>query len=146
MIDFEISKAILDDAEGIFALDSIENDAYSLSQIRHSLCEDGELFIVAKVASEIIGFADFSVVLDEAELIKIVVSYKYRRMGVGKKLITYAMQTLKNSGVCKVFLEVREDNLPAIDMYNKCGFIKYGNREKYYGDTSALLYRLDIND
>ena len=34
----------------------------------------------------------------------------------------------------KLFLEVRESNLPAISLYEKYGFIKISQRKKYYKD------------
>ena len=50
---------------------------------------------------------------------------------------------LKNKGVETIFLEVRSNNMPAKKLYEKNGFIKISERQKYYSDgADADIYRL----
>lgn len=44
-------------------------------------------------------------------------------------------------GSIQIWLECREDNQPAIDLYRKIGFKESGRRERYYKDgTAAILF------
>ena len=48
----------------------------------------------------------------------------------------------KINNVKKIFLDVAEDNLPAIKLYEKSGFHLIHRRKGYYqnGTTDALIY------
>ncbi|RQD77385.1 GNAT family N-acetyltransferase [Desulfonatronospira sp. MSAO_Bac3] len=49
-------------------------------------------------------------------------------------------------GVQWISLEVRMSNVPAIRLYQSCGFKEVGRREKYYTDTGedALVLQLEL--
>jgi len=52
---------------------------------------------------------------------------------------------LKNRGIKKVFLEVEHDNVPAIALYEKYGFVRYGYRRDYYGQgKDAVLMSREL--
>ena len=46
----------------------------------------------------------------------------------------------------QLFLEVRVDNLPAINLYNKLGFREINRRKNYYGDVDALVMERNIKN
>ncbi|CAM4429571.1 MAG: Mycothiol acetyltransferase [Legionella sp.] len=50
----------------------------------------------------------------------------YRGQGIGKKLMQAAIQQAEQKGLTRIELTVREQNLPAIAMYEKFGFEKEG--------------------
>ncbi|MEG1351383.1 MAG: GNAT family N-acetyltransferase, partial [Bacilli bacterium] len=45
----------------------------------------------------------------------------------------------KEKNFINILLEVREDNIFAIKLYEKYGFEKIGIREKYYNKTDAIV-------
>jgi ribosomal-protein-alanine N-acetyltransferase len=49
-------------------------------------------------------------------------------------------------GVKQIFLEVRQSNLPARQLYEKCGFQSVGVRKNFYRfpQEDALVLRLSI--
>ena len=51
---------------------------------------------------------------------------EYRDKGVGKKLLTVALQAAKGRGLSRVELTVRERNPVAIKLYERAGFVKEG--------------------
>ncbi len=53
---------------------------------------------------------------------QLAVSEECRRKGIGRALMEYAEAKLLSLGCPKVNLQVREDNLPVIDFYERCGF------------------------
>ncbi len=68
---------------------------------------------------------------DAEEIIKIAISKKKRRQGLAFKLLSYLIEHQKRD---QLFLEVRESNIGAINLYLKIGFEKVGIRKNYYQD------------
>ena len=134
------------DSEKVYSLDATEKDSYSLETISAMMSADNAYTLVVEDNDKVIGYINFSIAIDEAELIKIVVDSNYRRQGIASGLISKALEYLQNNGVKIVFLEVRVDNIPAKNLYEKTGFVKYYTREKYYNGIDADLYRLKFDD
>lgn len=63
----------------------------------------------------------------QREILNVAVDPAFRRCGIATALIA---QVLSKSG--EVFLEVRESNLAARQLYTKLGFVECGRREDYY--------------
>lgn len=79
------------------------------------------------------GFICVSDTTDVIEIIRVAVSPKYRKQGLGEKLINFVEKKSKRE---ELFLEVRTSNEAAIALYFKLGFEKIGIRKKYYSDTN----------
>lgn len=108
------------------------------------LKNENTVIFKAVLDDEIIGFANASWVLDEGELLNIAVVENYRNMGIAKELFNYLEKYLKDRKVEKIFLEVRKKNIPAINFYEKHGFIKNGLRKDYYknpADNGVLMMK-----
>lgn len=82
----------------------------------------------------------------EAEILNLAVAPVARRQGLGKHLLQALLQGAAKMGIQKIALETRESNLPAITLYENCGFRTSGRRRRYYPDTGedALIYTIDI--
>ncbi|KAI3943213.1 hypothetical protein MKX01_027511 [Papaver californicum] len=52
----------------------------------------------------------------------VTVAQSARRMGVGKSMLQFAIESAKGNGIKQVFLHVRRDNQPALALYEKMGF------------------------
>ena len=50
------------------------------------------------------------------------------------KIIEFLLNELKKNNVKKIFLEVRKNNIPAINLYKKCGFINIREIVDYYNN------------
>lgn len=99
----------------------------------------------AMLDGEIIGFANGSWVLDEAELLNIAVAEQARRKGVATLLLEALENYFREKNAEKIFLEVREKNLSAINFYEKHGFVKNGLRKNYYSnpiDNGVLMMKI----
>lgn len=86
-----------------------------------------------------VGFITYSVNGDCADLQDLFVAGAFRRKGIGKALISEFLCDAKFRGAQKLFLEVRESNLPAINLYLSMGFNKLSVRKKYYSDGENAL-------
>ena len=56
---------------------------------------------------------------------------KFRGRGIGRKLLTYALQQMKEAGVEAVYLRTREGNTPAQNLYESVGFRPYSRHIRY---------------
>jgi ribosomal-protein-alanine N-acetyltransferase len=92
-----------------------------------------------------VGYAAFRHAADEAELLRLAVRPEERRRGVAGALVTEGLKRLQDEDVQVCFLEVRQDNAPAIALYQRLGFARNGRRRGYYRDgTDALIYVLEL--
>lgn len=81
-----------------------------------------------------IGFITYSVNVDAADMQDLCVAENFRKKGVGYALVSAFIKDAGKRGVKKLFLEVRESNLPAVKLYEKVGFTFLSVRKKYYSD------------
>ena len=60
------------------------------------------------------------------------VAKHWQRVGIGRRLIDGLQRGAARSEARKLFLEVAEDNLPALVLYSRVGFKEQGRRKGYY--------------
>jgi len=88
----------------------------------------------------LIGMCLIRVIEDEVEILELAIDKAHRQKGGAKKLWGHIKETFPKASF---FLEVSEQNIPAITFYQKIGFIRIHRRENYYGPGShALIYKL----
>jgi len=91
------------------------------------------------------GFVILRHSADQAEILTIAVEAKSRRLGIARELLDIAETELLELGINTLFLEVAEDNAPAIAFYKKGGFQPIGKRMAYYkrekGRVNALTFQ-----
>ena len=82
-------------------------------------------------------------VLNEAELANLAVEPSARRRGIGRLLLDAMLKDADQRNIDRVFLEVRESNAAARELYATHGFEEVGRRKKYYRspDEDALILR-----
>jgi ribosomal protein S18 acetylase RimI-like enzyme len=66
--------------------------------------------------------------LGEREILNIAVELAERRRGVARRLLAAELERARGQW----FLEVRESNLAAFNLYKACGFQEAGRRTSYY--------------
>ena len=88
--------------------------------------------IVAKNIDEIAGFLIYSDNF-EVEILRICISIKYRRRGIAKNLL----QLLPKNQ--QILLEVRQNNISAIKLYQQFGFQQIAIRKKYYQNNENAI-------
>jgi len=92
-------------------------------------------FIVAFEGEELVGYAGFWLVLDEAHITTVVVRDSYRGRGVGRQLFQTLLDLAREAGARMATLEVRVTNEPARRLYTSFGFRPVGVRRGYYPKT-----------
>lgn len=95
------------------------------------------------------GYALFSTLLDEAELLQIAIDPGCQGRGLAAELLRFAMVRLAQEGVSRLMLEVRSSNHRAIRLYQRLGFEQDGVRKDYYptatGREDAVLMSVVIS-
>lgn len=82
----------------------------------------------------------------EAELYRIGVLPEQRRKGMGKRILTDFISACPKDTE-KIFLEVRESNIPAIELYKSCGFKPEAVRKNYYGGgENAVIMVFNVGE
>ena len=88
---------------------------------------------------EVLGYIHYSLSVDSMDINSVFVFPSFRRKGIAEKLLSAVVGTAKEKRLDKIFLEVRETNAPAINLYQKVGFNKVGKRKKYYFDGENAI-------
>jgi len=95
------------------------------------------------------GFILIRAVADEAEILTLAVDPVARRRGLGARLVREGAASAAALGATRLFLEVADDNHPALALYARAGFTEAGRRPGYYArpDGSrrdALILALNL--
>ena len=82
--------------------------------------------------------------VDEVHIATLATHPDFRRQGIAQKLLTHTLRYTSDEGAVSSFLEVRESNLAAQEMYCKFGYENTGRRKRYYkdNDEDAILMTL----
>ena len=110
---------------------------------------DGAIFLAINGAncSGIIGCFGADEVPGQACIVSMWVAPEVRRQGIGARLIQAAEDWARRQGFARLSLDVTEGNLPAIALYEGCGFRFTGEFDRYPNDRTLrelfMLKRLD---
>ena len=120
----------------VFDILSLDNENFSNNFKEAFYLEyiKNQRVIVAEKEENVIGYVIFNQILDEAEIYKIVVLKEFRKKQIAFKIIEFLLNELKKNNVKKIFLEVRKNNIPAINLYKKYGFINIREIVDYYNN------------
>ena len=94
-----------------------------------------------KASRNVIGFAGYWFIIDEAHISTIAVHPHWRGKGVGEVLLRGMIEHALDLNAVEATLEVRAGNTIAQNLYRKFGFEEVGQRKNYYRDNGedALL-------
>ncbi|HNA21482.1 MAG TPA: ribosomal protein S18-alanine N-acetyltransferase [Agitococcus sp.] len=97
---------------------------------------------------QIVGFSIVQFIVDEAHLLNIAVEPTQQKQGIGKVLLDDVLVNSQQKKASTIFLEVRESNQRAIQLYQVAGFNEIGLRKNYYptanGKENAVIMALMI--
>lgn len=94
--------------------------------------ENSKYFVALNENDDILAFGGLWFNIDEAHIMNIAVKREFRRNHIGTELLKFLIDEAKKENKNCITLEVREDNVPAIELYKKLEFNEVGKRKKYY--------------
>lgn len=111
-------------------VEKIEDKSYNnAKKTDFGQMEEDELSVAF---NKIVGFAGIMLIADEAELLNIAVTPSFQGCGIGQALLKKMIVLAKEKGCKRMLLEVRESNTLAMNLYDKNGFVRLGERKDYY--------------
>ena len=125
-----------------------KQEAFTKQQIACLITDHNTMGLTAIINNQIAGFAIARVnIIRKAtfgHILTIDVAPDYRHKGVAQKLLHEIEVTLRGKGIEECRLEVRENNIAALNLYHKLGYTKLANLENYYGDTHGLYLKKSL--
>ncbi len=116
---------------------------FFLEEIRVSYAKS----VLAEVERRTVGYIIYWQLPKEVDIHNLAVHPAYRRQGIGRSLLSSAIDSAKGQGSNRVTLEVRKSNQAAQQLYHSLGFVERGVRKRYYSDDGedALVMVLDLD-
>jgi len=137
---FKVRGAKISDLPSICEVERVSfvDDAYP-SFLFEKLILGGNsvFFVLTDQEGRIVGYCVSKNERTRSHLISLALLPAYRGSGIASLLVKELLITLRKSAIKEVSLEVRTDNDPAIQLYQRLGFTKGSRIEGYYSDGSA---------
>ena len=123
---------------------AIEQDSFStpwrLEHFEHEMAAPHSFPFVAESNGSVVGYVCLMSLFEEAQILDIAVAPEQRGRGIARRLIDHAISVARENDAEVLALEVRASNIAAITLYELCGFVRTGLRQKYYeGRDDAVL-------
>ena len=145
-MNLDIRKMTVEDVPAVTALDQI---SFSLPwperSFRFEVTDNpASRCWVAEVDGRVVGMIVAWLFVDEAHIATLATHPDFRRQGIAQKLLSHVLKLAMKEGAVSSFLEVRESNIAAQEMYRKFGYEDTGRRKRYYkdNDEDAILMTL----
>lgn len=150
---WQLRRASLDDLDAIMAIEStvFENDAWAAETMAAELADKHSYYLVAfppGQPEQIDAYAGLRSPRNapQADIQTIAVVESARRQGLGRVLMLQLMAEARERGAKELFLEVRDDNPSAQELYRSLRFEQIAVRPKYYqpDGVDALIMRAPL--
>lgn len=131
------------DADTIAAIESgsfdEHDETFTRRQVRRLIANPRVLTSVALIDGNVVGWsAGFTRRHTRSlsgRVYAVAIAPQARRKGVGKMLVHSLINALHDVGAKRIYLEVRDDNTPAIELYRRLGFVDHRFLPNYYGQN-----------
>ena len=112
---------------------SLFDPAWDEASIARLLEHPGSTALVALggLPRRTVGFIMGQLAADEAEILTLGVAPDCQRSGLGRRLVEGLIRAMKPAAA-RLFLEVADDNVAALGLYEGLGFTEVGRRKGYY--------------
>ena len=117
------------------------DDFWNFEIFKEELANNNSSYLVLRYDDEIVCFGGIKIILDEANIMNIVTRKDKRNQGFARFVLNELINISKEQNCTSITLEVNENNLPAIHLYELFDFKEVGRRKNYYrnGNTAILM-------
>ena len=119
------------------SFEDIDQRGWSETEMTETLQSPGMQAQIFSHKSQPVGFVLYRTVAGEAEIIGIGTRPNWQGRGIARQMLNQIIRQLSQNRIEQVFLEVREDNMKAIQLYTALNFTLNGRRNKYYQTMSG---------
>lgn len=134
-----VSKFCKEDIPEIENLGLIINPKFKELFYLDNLNHNEEIYVLKK-DNVVLGFLH-TLNSDKIEILNLVVHPEHRREGISSLLLDYLFSEINKNTI----LEVRENNIEAINLYHNFNFKEISRRKKYYGNEDAIIMERSNN-
>ena len=152
-IKIDIRPMTLEDIEEVAEIDQLSfANPWPQSSYRYELTSNpmSRLWVaeVGKLSGNfrLVGMIVVWLIEDEAHIATIAVHPDFRRKGIGRSLLAYALRESICVGARYAMLEVRKSNQEAQELYLKFGFEVVNRRARYYRDNNEDALLMNLNN
>ncbi|MDE5964476.1 MAG: ribosomal protein S18-alanine N-acetyltransferase [Eubacterium sp.] len=145
-MNIKIIQATKENTADIFL---IEQSCFSIPWTEQSISDsvesDSNYFNIAYADGNPAGYMSMMLAAGEGDIMRVAVLPEYRRLGIGRALLE---ECFSSNDPDVVFLDVRENNIPAIRLYESMGFESVGLRKNYYSNPTenAVIMTYNLKD
>lgn len=145
----DIRPACASDVDALMAIENavFQTDRLSRRSIRRLIGSKSAAVCLAEVGGRVAGYCIvlFRAGASAARLYSVAAAPGFAGQGVGRSLVATAVSETARRGRRSLSLEVRQDNVRAIEMYRRAGFRPTGSKAGYYQDgMTALRMQLQL--
>jgi len=146
-MEIRIETATINQLDKLYTIEEqcFNEEAFSRQQIANLLTDYNTIALAAKSNTDIAGFIIAQIEIEDntefGHIITLNIPQTYRKKGVATQLLQEVQVLLKQRSINECRLEVREDNHPAIKLYQKLGYQTVGKLERYYGKKHGLYFK-----
>ncbi|HKK13748.1 MAG TPA: GNAT family N-acetyltransferase [Gammaproteobacteria bacterium] len=113
--------------------------SWTPERVLRSLRHPDTVVLIAPRPGHLAGFAIMHFGLEEAHLNLLAVRPRYRRSGLGRRLVHWLEQSALTAGISVVYLETRDGNRGAQAFYRRLGYRRIGRVPAYYRGREAAV-------
>lgn len=137
----KLSQKHLDD---VYEIEKIcFSSPWSREDLEKQIDIDTSYFLVAEVDGKAVGYMGLQIFSGEGYVTNVAVLPEYRHQGIAAALIEKQLENPMDF----ITLEVRQSNIPAINLYTKMGFESVGIRPNFYSNPTenAIIMTRNLN-
>lgn len=141
------AKASTEDLDRLYEIEKacFAKEAFTKHQLARLLDDPDSVALISQVEGETVGFIIGKVRATNKQasghILTIDVLPEHRHKGIGRRLLQEMEAEFKDKCVKTCCLEVREDNVPALNLYKRSGYNKVGMLRNYYGKQHGIRLR-----
>lgn len=113
--------------------------AWSENQIAETLNNENAFYTVALCDGVICGIGSIYCIAGDGQILNVAVLKEYRKKGIAVGIMNSLFDFAIEKGCENITLEVAENNLSAISLYQKCGYTVIARRKGFYKGVDALI-------
>jgi len=149
-LSITIQQATISDLETLYQIERecFTIEAFSKEHIAYLLQNPNTVSLTARINSEIAGFI-IGLIQHHNKILTgrvytLDVASKHRRKGVGLKLLEELERFFIKREVKMCYLEARVDNMAALELYRKHGYVEAEKLKKYYSGIHGVRLKKNL--
>lgn len=123
------------------------SDPWSRESLAQELDNPLSCYYLCLEGAQVLGYIGTRQLAGEWEIVNVAVDPARRREHIASRLMEWLLRDAAEEQCERIFLEVRQSNLPAIGCYTSFGFRQVGLRKNYYEkpvENAILMMREEI--